>query len=262
MSDPPPEVAAYLLGATGNRERLARAMLAAARHLVRPRLLGRHSLGEGRAAASDRQMLRDHFEGETAVRPAEIAAVLTHAAAWLRVAAGTAPAALVLEEAGHLVADPARVASAAEPFDVLFVNDRMARWAGPSRRSSLPLDTVIAARARQPSWRAPLRPGAEGYLLSRRGARRLLGQLERHGAVAPVDWLMVWHGLAERGRRGRHRAIRPLFRLDGLLERTEPGLEVHVLTRPLVRHMPGADPVRSESAARVPLARLRAPALP
>ena len=48
-------------------------------------------------------------------------------------------------------------------------------------------------------------PGADGYLLSAAGARKLLAWVEQDGFAHDVDWRLLTYGLQRGGVRGRSR---------------------------------------------------------
>ena len=143
-----------------------------------------------------RDYLGESFWGGDEIKPGAFACALSHRAAWKRLLADGADAALICEDDVSLEAsafDLMKAAAARDDWDVIFANERMAEWRAVGSVKSdnrlLPLDRCATriSKAGDP----PGAPGADAYLLSRRGAEKLLTALSARKVVAGVDWLMV-----------------------------------------------------------------------
>lgn len=163
---------------------------------------------------------------------------LSHAAAWESLLAGDDEALLVLEDdVIPLVALPDHLGGLDLPegWDIVFVNDRLEPRTLPHPGQGFTTHTAAAAlRAFHPEDNAP---GADGYLVSRAGARRLLDWTAADGFDGDVDWRMVAYSLhpAEVAAiaEGSH-AKRELQRLQRDIPR-HGRLHAHVLHPALVR---------------------------
>ena len=140
-------------------------------------------------------LLRGHFWGRRTIKPGAVGCYLSHRQAWARVVGAGWDAALILEDDADLLEPPDRAAAA--ELDLLFANDRMADWTGANDG----VVTVEQAVARVGAGGGPkamgLRqaPGADAYVVSRDGARRLLALTADLGIVCGVDWAMIWLSL-------------------------------------------------------------------
>ena len=120
---------------------------------------------------------------------------LSHIAAWEAIAQSSLPFGIVLEDDAFLIAGlPKSITSlgVAEKADLLFINERMAPdppQYHPSFSSSRVRD-VLATK--EDSWRTP---GADGYILSRRGAVALLKRVAEDGVAGDVDWRLLLYAL-------------------------------------------------------------------
>lgn len=132
-----------------------------------------------------------------ASRKGAVGCFLSHLALWRRIAE-EGPA-LVLEDDTTPIGDRdafKTIWRARRDFDLIFVNQRMAR-----RRSQAPDDDGGLLRSVDASYRStrlaaseaekkPSPPGTDGYLLSKKGAKRLLKEIAVDGVRCHVDhWL-------------------------------------------------------------------------
>ena len=211
-----------------------------------------------------RRLVRDAFWDGDRIKPGALACAASHMAAWRRMLADGAEAALICEDDARIVAGPealAAAAAAASGADVVFVNDRATDWraAGAASgdaeddmdlRSAPALAAAMAASGARPGagGLAPA-PGADAYLVTRRGAERLLALLDRVGLVAGVDWLILAAGLG-----GPAEALADAAALAGRLEGAGP-LDVRIAAAPLAAAAPGPSALRHGETA--PLAALR-----
>ncbi|MEO0362407.1 MAG: FkbM family methyltransferase, partial [Pseudomonadota bacterium] len=137
-----------------------------------------------------RDLIPERFWGGETIKPGAFGCALSHLAAWRRMLADGAEAALICEDDARLIADPAS-ARPDGPFDVVFANRRTADWlAAAGAEGFLSAAEVVAALDAPPSP-----PGADAYLVSRRGAERLISAVEETGVVAGIDWLILSRGL-------------------------------------------------------------------
>ena len=169
---------------------------------------------------------------------------LSHVAAWETMLARGLPHCLIVEDdVVPMLPLPAGLGGLGLPtgYDVCFVNDRLQpRWqadrvAKASRWQAVPLAEGFATFA--PDDNAP---GADGYLLSAAGARKLLAWVEEDGFAHDVDWRVVTYGLTEVE---YHRLPQPSHAwtvIDGLrkLVRRSDRLEAYVLHPALIRTVP------------------------
>ena len=169
---------------------------------------------------------------------------LSHVAAWETMLARGLPHCLIVEDdVVPMLPLPAGLGGLGLPtgYDVCFVNDRLQpRWpadriAKASCWQAVPLAEGFATFA--PDDNAP---GADGYLLSAAGARKLLAWVEEDGFAHDVDWRVVTYGLTEVE---YHRLSQPSHAwtvIDGLrkLVRRSDRLEAYVLHPALIRTVP------------------------
>lgn len=176
--------------------------------------------------------------GDIAAPRGTLGCFLSHAAAWEALLAGTDDAALVVEDDVIPLLDlPARLGGLPLPdvWDLVFVNDRLEPRRDPDAATGFTTQTLAATmQAFLPDDNAT---GADGYLVSRAGARALLDRVATDGMTDDVDWRMVAYGMAPDQVAaipdGVH-ARRELLRLQA---RTAPAppLSAHVLHPALIR---------------------------
>ena len=180
------------------------APLAACRaHGVEPeRLLAVDAHAPGFKLSDHADLIGDHFWGGETIKPGAIGCFLSHRGAWQRVLDAGWDAALILEDDADLTEDLGRVSGLIDRnWDLLFVNDRLAAWAGAVMAEtpviSLPDLVENVSRAGGPK-RMGIKPapGADAYVVSAKGAARLLSLTAAMQMVCGVDWAMIWLGLA------------------------------------------------------------------
>lgn len=180
-------------------------------------------------------LIGTHFWGADEIKPGALGCFLSHRRAWQTVARNEAPWALVCEDDTALREGPDRLeaaASALGAFDLLFANDRMAGWV----EKEAPITPLPAAVRRIAACGAPPKraPGADAYLLTRRGAERLLAITARDRVGCGVDWAMVLAG-ADTGALSADE-IASWSALSTLTENLGAGpaeIEAHVLAEPV-----------------------------
>lgn len=163
---------------------------------------------------------------------------LSHAAAWeALVARGDSHGLVIEDDVVPLLELPETVGALGIPdgFDLCFVNDRMEPKLDMERASGVTAQGLAATmRAFHPEDNAP---GADGYVLSRVGAAKLLAWVAEDGFADHVDWRMLAYSLspAEIGTMPGHSHARAqLTRLQGLIGRDER-LRAYALHPALVR---------------------------
>ena len=180
--------------------------------------------------------------GGDPARRGTLGCFLAHAAAWERMLVDGLSHCLVVEDDTMPLLDlPERwgVFGLPDGLDLCFVNDRMApRVATPAFN----LLTTAEALGRFPPERNA--PGADGYLLSAQGARKLLDWVRQDGFADDVDWRLLAYAVSPAecallplGSHARQEISR-LHRDIGSAHR----LKARVLSPPLVR----AKPIASE----------------
>lgn len=187
-------------------------------------------------------LIGDHFWGEDRIKPGALACYLSHRLAWQHVVEQDMDRALICEDDADLI-EPldrlAEIAGGLEGLDILFANDRLATGGG----ETVPLDMALAVMEAKA-------PGADCYLITRRGAERMLALSAEQKIVCGVDWAMVWNGLG---------ADAPVSKpeieiLDRHFKRGSSRLTIHVLCQP-VAELRGA-PSSIDHSHQVPLADL------
>lgn len=117
---------------------------------------------------------------------------LGHFSMWNQFLAGSSTFALMLEDDGLPFSqrDVGPLIDEAGDFDVLFVNKRMSGVKWESIQSGfLPVWDVLARRPDSGGW------GADGYILSRNGAEKLLEAVETDGVLGHVDGQLAAYGI-------------------------------------------------------------------
>ena len=123
---------------------------------------------------------------------------LSHVTAWELLLAGTDACALIIEDdVIPQLALPAGLGGLGLPggWDVVFVNDRMAPQVDRDGATGFTVHGL--AGVMRAFWPETTAPGADGYLISREGARKLLAWVTADGMADDVDWRMVAYGLAD-----------------------------------------------------------------
>ena len=186
--------------------------------------------------------------GGDAAKRGTLGCFLSHTAAWETMLARGLEHCLVVEDDVIPLFDlPARWGVFGLPahFGICFVNDRLAPQAV---EPGLRVYTLRQAMRVFPTWRDA--PGADGYLLSAAGARKLLEWVERDGFAGDVDWRLLAYGLTaeqcEALPAGSHarRAIAELPRPT-----STDRLDAFVLSPPLIRTVPLASDREDENRA-------------
>lgn len=153
---------------------------------------------------------------------------------------------------------PQRLAAIADGLDadLVFANDRLAAWcaAVAGEAAHLPLPGVLAALAAQGGPAAlglKPTPGADCYLLTRRGAERLLGLTAAQRITCGVDWAMLWNALPEVPDAATRAAFPELAILAGHMAPADPPLAAAVLARPVAGQAGGPSVLRHGVTRRI-----------
>ncbi len=166
---------------------------------------------------------------------------LSHVSAWETMLARKLAHCLIIEDdVVPMLPLPAGLQALNLPagFDLCFVNDRLqprlaaAQVVQSTGWQALPLAQAFATFPPEDNA-----PGADGYLLSAVGARKLLAWVEQDGFAHDVDWRLLAYGLGEADCAGvpRHSHARGVIdTLRHLVRRTER-LDAYVLHPALVR---------------------------
>ena len=201
---------------------------------------------EGFPFALHDDLIGGHFWGESSAKPGAIACFLSHLRAWQSVVDRGLDKALICEDDALLGEGTARLETVAGDlgaFDILFANDRLAELCSASSKgavASVPL--VLHAIAKQGGPKAlglKASPGADCYLLTARGAERLLALAAAQKIVCGVDWAMVWNSLGS-----VDDALAAAFPELGILRRhlplsSSPALDAHILSAPIATQRSG-----------------------
>lgn len=171
-----------------------------------------------------------------------IGCFLSHIAAWEAIAQSSLPYGIVLEDDAFLIAGlPKSIASlrVAKKADLLFINERMSAdppQYKPSFSNSRVCD-VLATK--EEDWRTP---GADGYILSKRGAIALLKRVAEDGIAGDVDWRLLLYAMTphQMGRLSRGGSVTAqALRFHAVMCRSRTPVKSGVLHPPLVRQLSG-----------------------
>ena len=87
------------------------------------------------------------------------------------------------------------------PFDLLFANGRMAALCAAmsaGRQASIPeIYTWVASKGGPKKLGLKPSPGADCYVITARGAERLLALTAEQKIICGVDWAMIWNALGK-----------------------------------------------------------------
>lgn len=152
--------------------------------------------------ADHASLIGDHFWGRAEAKPGAIGCFLSHRAAWQVVRDRGLDAALICEDDAVLMGGADALASAQQAMgsaDLIFVNPRLAAWAGAITAAPFaPLAEIVPALAARGGPKAvgiKPTPGADAYMIGAAGAARLLDITARQKIICGVDWAMVRNSL-------------------------------------------------------------------
>ncbi|MEM7188919.1 MAG: glycosyltransferase family 25 protein [Pseudomonadota bacterium] len=187
-----------------DRERWMGFCAAAARVGVEPhRIDARDGHVNGFLTKEDAALVGSTFWGRSSIKPGALACFISHRTAWRAVLDSGYDAALICEDDARLTEDTSRVSeilAGVQPINLLFANDRMAAWAtAAGGNAEIKVVSDVLSDLGNASGPAALglkrAPGGDAYVLSRRGAKRLLDATARQKILCGVDWAMIWNSL-------------------------------------------------------------------
>ncbi len=129
------------------------------------------------------------------VQAGTLGTFMAHVLAWETIAAGEGAAVVVEDDVRP--AGLQRLPNIALPADceLLFINARMADAHGErGDLAAVPAATILPHRL--PLGAARAAPGGDGYLLSPRGAKKLLRAVATDGFEGHVDWRLLRYGIS------------------------------------------------------------------
>ena len=140
------------------------------------------------------------WDNESEFKPGAFCCYLSHAKCWSKVADGNADYALVLEDDVQIQSD-AWTSFAADDlpdFDVIFVNQRTRAYL--KHLEDMPdwvdMGQLITRLVRDGTFGRNIpAPGADGYIVSRPGAKKLLRMLGTRRICMGVDYALLLHSL-------------------------------------------------------------------
>lgn len=146
--------------------------------------------------------------GASSTERGTLGCFMSHLAAWEAINAGDSDFGLVLEDDarfhGCVTPDLSRLLSA--EYDLVFCNNRLQpikdidgagtaplKEAGaPAEYKIIPLHEAVVRRPQDQKA-----PGGDGYLLTKRGAKRLMEGVAVHGIYGDVDWFLLSCGVRQ-----------------------------------------------------------------
>ncbi|MEM7743133.1 MAG: glycosyltransferase family 25 protein [Pseudomonadota bacterium] len=204
-------------------------------------------------------LIGDAFWGEPEIKPGAIGCFLSHRLAWQTLLDAGHERALVCEDDAVFHVGLGEIDEIASGADVVFANSRMSAWAqAAGYAAATPLPVVVSTLAALGGARAlslKAAPGADAYVLTASGARRLLEITARQGIVCGVDWAMLRAALP-----GVDDQMAQSFQELELLRdlATSPPVAAMVLTKPLAGQADGM-PSTIRHRVTVPIASLGLP---
>ena len=185
------------------------------------------------SALPDQEVRR--LGGDPAMR-GTLGCFLSHVAAWRwMLEAGLSHCLVVEDDVMALLDLPAGLGAFGLPeaFDICFVNDRLQ----PALAGTSGFEAVSLGRALRDFAPDANAPGADGYLVTASGARRLLDWVGADGCGDDVDWRLLAYGVTERDRAALPRPSVLQDRLEELRRHVprEERLDAWVLFPALVR---------------------------
>ena len=141
-------------------------------------------------------------------KPGAFGAFLTHSECWHRVAQGTAPYGIILEDdvkfnawAVCRLLDDIRELT----FDIVYLNDRIQAWAKneehPVGKKTVEVGSLLYSLLINGTYSKQVPPpGADGYLVSKLGALKLLYMMHSKGINMGPDYAMALNTLSQQHR--------------------------------------------------------------
>lgn len=198
--------------------------------------------------ASHREYIPEQFWGSTSFNRGVVGNFLTHIRIWQQMSDEDIEFAVVCEDDAYpLTLLPRTEADFGFPagYDLVFINRRAASWVDP--RTALDGEAVLTYVPFERAVSSLLEyhprleaPGAEGYAVSRKGARSLLRMARSARISCGDDWAMTLHSLSPEYRMQlMNRLPMDQQREIQSLEISEVLLETYVLLPGLIDHRDG-----------------------
>ena len=154
------------------------------------------------------------WDNESEFKPGAFCCFLSHARCWRQIAGGTDEIGLVLEDDVEINAQAIADFSVENPkeSDLVFVNQRTSNYLThlPAVSSDcVGMGDLITRLISDGTFAKSIpAPGADGYVVSRKGAKKLLGMMDTRGICMGVDYALVLNSLDAR-------QIETLSKIDG-----------------------------------------------
>ena len=240
----------FVINRNGDAERLSAFREAAdSRGVPFERLVALDGHRPGFPFALYDDLIGAHFWGEDQAKPGAIGCYLSHRRAWQTVLDLDLERALICEDDALLNESTERLESKADllaPFDLLFANGRMAALCAAmsaGRQASIPdIYAWVASNGGPKKLGLKPSPGADCYVITKRGAERLLALTAEQKIICGVDWAMIWNALGS-----ADDSMAETFPELGILRRHlpqgAPALTAHALARPVATQRVGVPSV-------------------
>ncbi len=153
-----------------------------------------------------RHLSRGKWWGKNVFKPGAFACYLSHAKCWKKIAMGSAPYALILEDdmiINYEEFQKFNIDNIPNSFDILFVNIGVTRLLElTSFKESQVSENFISFNKTlldlliHNKFNDNLTPGGYGYIVSKQGAVKLLKMIERDKVCMGVDYAMIFNSLS------------------------------------------------------------------
>lgn len=153
-----------------------------------------------------RHLSRGKWWHRNVFKPGAFACYLSHARCWSEIAAADNGYGLVLED--DIIIDKQAFADfeiTLASFDIIFVNwgvrrllDHALQAEGEPGSGMVALNELLVSLLEQGEFSDNLTPGAYGYIVSKRGASKLLAIMEREKICMGVDYAMIFGAFRDR----------------------------------------------------------------
>ena len=209
---------------------------AAIKHGVSPRRIEAiDAHAPGFCAADHAELIGPHFWGRAEIKPGALGCFLSHRRAWQYVAEHGC--ALICEDDARLTAGTDGICSEMAGADLLFCNDRLGDWARAAGFTSGAPETGdvvsgVSSGGGLSAFGLRAAPGADAYILTPDGAKRLLEITATQRIVCGVDWAMLWAGFGHPNWVTRQ-TIPELVTLGEFLAPVDPPVATRVLANPI-----------------------------
>lgn len=139
-------------------------------------------------------------------KPGAFGCYLSHAKCWDKICNSDSQFSLVLEDDSFVNADllsALEINNEIESFDIIFINFgltrllKLATCFNPKNTKFVPIDKLLADLLIHNKFSDNLTPGSYGYLVSKRGAAKLLQMMDRERVCMGVDYAMLFSSLSD-----------------------------------------------------------------